>query len=137
MTFPGLGFGRALFEVGKLNGEIGYIGRFGDGQMENVPEEAKNRVMHSSLKFWGDDIMASDTMPGAPFTSDGKGNQIHLSLSFDDLGKQEAVFNKLKEEGEVTMELQDTFWGDRFGMLTDRFGISWMLSCRVGEPAES
>ncbi|MCA9457455.1 MAG: VOC family protein [Nitrospira sp.] len=119
-----------------FDGEIPYMGRFGDGQMEDVPEEAKNRVMHSTLNFRGGTIMASDTMPGAPFTSDGKGNQIHLSLGFDKLDKLASTFDDLKEGGKVTMELQDTFWGDRFGMITDRFGISWMLSCPVKQVAE-
>ncbi|MCB9266986.1 MAG: VOC family protein [Lewinellaceae bacterium] len=119
-----------------FDGEIPYMGRFGDGQMENVPESAKNWVMHSSLKFWGGSIMASDTLPGNPLASDGTGARVHLSLNFEDTGKLESTFGRLKAGGNVAMELQDTFWGDRFGMITDRFGISWMLSCPVKQVAE-
>jgi PhnB protein len=47
------------------------------------------------------------------------------------LDEQESIFGKLSDGGAVTMPLQDTFWGARFGMLTDKFGINWMLNCEV------
>jgi PhnB protein len=48
----------------------------------------------------------------------------------------ERVFAALSDKGTVTMAMHDAFWGGRFGMLTDRFGISWMLSYRTpGEHA--
>ncbi|MEI6884529.1 MAG: hypothetical protein WCO02_08575 [Bacteroidota bacterium] len=50
-------------------------------------------------------------------------------LGFDDAALMEQCFNKLAAGGTVTMQLQDTFWGDRFGTLTDKFGFSWMFNC--------
>lgn len=41
----------------------------------------------------------------------------------------EKVFQRMAEGGTVTMPLQDTFWGARFGMLRDRFGVNWMFNC--------
>ena len=114
-----------------FDGEIAFMGRFGDGQMEDVPEEAKNLVMHTTFNFWAGSIMASDVMPGTPISPKGAGNRFNLSLGFDELEKLESTFKELKAGGEVTMELQDTFWGDRFGMIHDRFGVHWMLSCPI------
>lgn len=113
-----------------LNGEIGYMGRFGDSPME-VPEAQKNRIMHVEFSFWGGKIMASDHADEAGFTTPANGANIHLSLGFDDTSKMEETFNKMAEGGKVTMPLQDTFWGDRFGMLQDKFGINWMFSAKT------
>lgn len=115
-----------------LDGEIGFMGRFGDGPME-TPESHKNRVMHADLKFWGGSIFASDVMEEAAFTSNPEGANVHLSLTFDTVEHEESTFNKLKEGGTITMELQDTFWGDHFGMITDKYGMSWMFSHRLEE----
>jgi PhnB protein len=40
-----------------------------------------------------------------------------------------AVFNKLKEGGDITLEVDEMFWGDKFGMIQDKFGINWMFNC--------
>ncbi|MFZ5892006.1 MAG: VOC family protein [Myxococcota bacterium] len=99
------------------------IMRMGDSPME-VPPEAKNRVMHSTLKADGFVLMASDSMLGQPV---GKGGPVSLSLNFTTTEEQTRVWNRLAEGGTVTMPLGDMFWG-RFGMLVDKFGIKWMLN---------
>ncbi len=53
---------------------------------------------------------------------------VHLSINFNNAGEQERVFNALSEGGQVSMPLQDTFWGARFGMLADKFGVNWMFN---------
>jgi PhnB protein len=68
-------------------------------------------------------LMASDTQPGQGVKG---GNQVHLSLNFTDKDQQTAVWEKLAAGGTIVMPLGDQFFG-RFGMLTDRFGIQWML----------
>lgn len=108
-----------------LGGEVISMQTFGDGPMK-VDESQKDKVMHA--EFRADDIffMASDGM------GDGEkidGNSVTLSINLDDETEQEKIFKKLSDGGEVTMELQDTFWGARFGQLTDKFGINWMLNC--------
>lgn len=112
-----------------LGGEFGYMGRFGEMPEGNVPEEFKQRIMHVDLKLPQGHIFASDYMPGAPYTNNQVGSAISLSLGFDDIAAMDACFNKLSQGGTVTMPLQDTFWGDRFGTLTDKFGFSWMFNC--------
>ena len=56
------------------------------------------------------------------------GNNIQLSLSTDSEEEADKLFNGLSAGGSVTMALQKTFWGSYFGMLKDKFGISWMVS---------
>jgi PhnB protein len=69
--------------------------------------------------------MASDSMPGTPLQ---QGNNFSVSISCESLQEIERMFAALSEKGKVTMPLQDVFWGARFGMLTDQFGINWMLN---------
>jgi PhnB protein len=91
----------------------------------NYPPEAKDRIMHARLTNGPAVLMASDTMPGMPFTP---GNNVSLAIGCESLQEIEKLFAALGENGKVTMPLQDTFWGARFGMLIDQFGIHWMFN---------
>jgi len=62
-------------------------------------------------------------------------SSIQLSLGFEDPLKMEKTFNCLKQAGLVTMELKEQFWGEKFCMLTDKFGIKWMFNCPKKESA--
>ncbi|MFP4369093.1 MAG: VOC family protein [Candidatus Kapaibacterium sp.] len=122
LTFDGncreaMDFYKSVFG-GDLNRQT-----FRDGPME-IPESHKDKIMHASLAFGDVRIMASDSMPGSKVI---KGNNIQLSLNLDDESLQSNLFNSLSQGGKVEYELQDTFWGARFGMLTDKFGIRWMM----------
>ncbi len=97
---------------------------FSEGQCD-FPEEAKDRIMHASLTKGPAVLMASDTMPGMPFQ---QGNNFSVSINCESLEEIERLFTALGEKGKVTMPLQDVFWGARFGMLTDQFGINWMVN---------
>ena len=70
-------------------------------------------------------VMASDTMPGMPFK---QGNNFSICINCESPQELERLFSAVGERGKVTMPLQDTFWGARFGMLTDQFGINWMFN---------
>jgi PhnB protein len=111
----------------KLDGEILSMMHFGEGPMD-VPEAYKKKVMYSEFKFGDCKFMASDNSPGGKLTM---GNNISMSVGTTDLKKIEKWFNNLAKDGKVTMPLQDTFWGARFGMLTDKFGIQWMFNCEL------
>ncbi|HVI42144.1 MAG TPA: VOC family protein [Anaerovoracaceae bacterium] len=56
------------------------------------------------------------------------GNNISLVLRSDDVDELKTMFNQLKEDGNVTMELQETFWSKCYGFVIDKFGIGWQLS---------
>lgn len=95
--------------------------------MDKTPE-LKDRVMHASLRIDDAVIMMSDTMPDRPASA---GGNVHVSLTWDDVADMTKKFNALAEGGKVTMPLQDAFWGAKFGMLTDAFGINWMFNCEL------
>lgn len=73
--------------------------------------------------------MASDATPGKSY---GEG-PISLSLGTNDAAEAQRIFDGLAQGGTVEMPMQDMFWGAKFGMLTDKFGIDWMVSCRTGQ----
>ena len=108
-----------------LNGTIEEIMRFSDSPME-LPEEQKKLIMHSRLHFWGGDIFLSDGMEGKP-SSSSEHLQVNLLLPMDNLQLAETTFAKLAEGGSITEPLKKQFWGDIFGMLTDKFGVHWMV----------
>jgi PhnB protein len=114
-----------------FNGEIEGISRWSEmpkdvGRTPVTPETA-NRVMHANFKSPGVSFMASDGMPDKTY---GEG-PISLSVTATDLAEAERVFNALASGGNVEVPMQDMFWGAKFGMLTDKFGIDWMVSCRT------
>ena len=102
------------------------ISPFGEMPGEQVPDEDKDKIMHAEFRAGGIFFMASDSMGGPPITPS---TQISMSIQCNTEQEQEIIFNKLADGGSVTMPLQDVFWGSRFGMLIDRFGIMWLLSC--------
>ena len=82
-----------------------------------------DKIMHVSFHIGGSPLMASDGCePGAKF--DG----FSLALSFPTAAEAEKAFAALADGGQVKMPLAKTFWSPCFGMLTDRFGIGWMVS---------
>jgi len=81
--------------------------------------------MHARLAKGPVVIMASDPHDG---TSPNQGNNFFLNLNCDSLEEIERLFNAVGKNGKVLLPLQDMFWGARFGMLTDQFGVNWMFS---------
>jgi PhnB protein len=56
------------------------------------------------------------------------GQNVNISITTDTKAEADRLFAGLSEKGKVTMPMQDTFWGDYFGMTEDQFGIEWMIS---------
>jgi len=90
-----------------------------------APSEAKDRIAHAHLAKGSAVLMASDTMPGMPYHA---GNNFHVALACESAEEIETLFQAFSENGKVHLPLHDAFWGARFGMLTDQFGINWMFS---------
>jgi PhnB protein len=94
----------------------------------DFPKDTKDKVMHARITRKGSTVlMASDALAGhgAPFR---QGNNFSISLDCESLDEIERLFTAFGENGKVTMPLQDTFWGARFGMITDQFGTNWMFN---------
>ncbi|MEW6345712.1 MAG: VOC family protein [Paraburkholderia sp.] len=83
-----------------------------------------NQVMHASVKVGSTILMVADDCMSESVTHKG----FSLSLTADDLAHGEKLFNALAEGGTVNMPWQATFWTEGFGMLTDKFGIGWMVT---------
>jgi len=115
------------FYAAALNGIVQQLSRYGDTPME-CDEDWKQKIVHARLVFEDNMIMISDSFKDRPFSTDGN---VQMSIDVEDAGKLETVFNKMAEDGTITMPLQDTFWGARFGMLKDKFGVSWMFNCEI------
>lgn len=88
-----------------------------------LPPGFENKVMHASFRIGDNILMASDGCEeGSQF------NGFSLSISVATEAEADRFFNALSEGGQVQMPLAKTFWSPRFGMLTDRFGIAWMIN---------
>jgi PhnB protein len=124
LNFNGNAAEALVFYSKALNGAIEFQQTFGESPME-VPAEAKNHIMHATFKAGDLTFMVSDCMPGQEATA---GTNISLSLNFTNADSIKNTFDALSEGGTVTMELQDTFWGARFGMLKDRYGFHWLCN---------
>ena len=95
-----------------------------------LDEKDKNRIMYTDLNIHDTTVMFCDNMSGMPFVN---GNNIALTIVTKDENEIRRLFDELGAGGEVDMELQETFWSNLFGMVTDKFGISWQLSHDSGK----
>jgi PhnB protein len=93
--------------------------------MEATPENA-DRIMHALLRIDDQVLMVSDTMPKDPAPAE---SNTHVCVDFNNLSDLVKAFDTLAAGGKATYPVHDTFWGAKFGMLTDAFGVRWMLNC--------
>ena len=99
----------------------GVIRRHGDFPGSNVPADWGSKVVHARLEIGPTVLMGADIPNAEPMRSS------YLTLFLDSEGEAERVYAVLVEAGDVFMELQTTPFANRFAMLRDRFGASWML----------
>ncbi|RZJ63791.1 MAG: VOC family protein [Flavobacterium sp.] len=115
------------FYKSVFGGEFASVMRFGDTEgCEGMPEAEKNGIMHIALPVGENILMGTDIPKSMPQVTFGS----NMSLSMGVRSREEAdrVFNALSEGGEVTMPMADMFWGDYYGMVTDKFSVQWMVS---------
>jgi PhnB protein len=120
------------FYRANFGGEFPYKGRFKDMPVqegcEPMPAEAGEKIMHVSLPISAETmLMGSDT--GGEWASNfSQGTNFSISINAASKEEADKLFGGLSEGGQVTMAMDKTFWGDYFGMFTDKFGIAWMVS---------
>lgn len=114
----------ALYEH-ALGAKTEGLMRFGDVPGMTPAPENKDRVIHALLRLDAGVVMISDSQPSTPVATEGN---VEVCLDFDDVGEMTRKFEALSAGGKVSMPLQDTFWGARFGTLTDAFGVRWMFN---------
>ncbi|RTY94981.1 VOC family protein [Flavobacterium sp. GT3R68] len=124
-----------LFYKSVFGGEFGRggIARFSDiPPAENMPpmaEEDLNLVVHIELPILGGHILMGTDAPESMGFKVNAGNNVYINLQPDTRMETKRLFNALSKGGEITMELQDMFWGAYSGSCTDKFGIQWMFNC--------
>ena len=89
-----------------------------------VPPEWQKKILHARISIGDAVLMASDAPPGRYSKPQG----FSVNIGLHDVKEAERIFSALSESATVTMALGETFWAHRFGMLTDRFGIPWMVN---------
>ncbi|MDV6168875.1 VOC family protein [Flavobacterium sp. DG1-102-2] len=110
-----------------FGGEFAMLMRFGDTPgCEDMPETEKDGIMHIALPIGNNVIMGTDVPKSMEQVTTGTNLSISVHLS----SREEAdrVYNGLSTGGKATMPMNDMFWGDYYGMLTDKFDIQWMVS---------
>ncbi len=110
------------------------ISYWGDAPAEmsaSFTEDAKKLVMNARMNINGTVVMFSDVpVPQMPVII---GNNINLVANIENIDELKSVFNSLKNGGTVVMELNETFWSKCYGMVTDKFGITWHLNLQYIE----
>jgi PhnB protein len=117
------------FYKSVFGGEFVTVMRFKETPAEvmEVPASEAEKIMHMALPIGQGTILMGSDVPeamGAVTT----GTNFAISISTDSEAEATTLFNKLSAGGQVTMPLEKAFWGDYFGMLTDKFGVQWMVS---------
>jgi PhnB protein len=112
------------FYKSALDAEVVFTQTVGESPMSNMgPAE---NIMHSTIKVGGSTIMMSDDP--RPDAASASGN-ISLAIGLNDPARANQLFANLAQDGSVIMPLQKTYWAEAFGMLTDKFGVRWMINC--------
>ncbi len=115
------------FYAQVLGGKVIAMMQYGETPAaEHVSASAHQAIMHGCVEFGEYSLMGTDATPEHPYEGI-KGASVVVALH--DPSEAERIFSALSEGGEVTMPLMETFWAQRYGMFTDRFGVSWMVNC--------
>lgn len=129
LNFPGNTEEAFKFYKSVFGGEFVGLTRFKDTEeAAKLKASEKEKLMHVSLPIGkGNVLMATDALEsmGHKLTM---GNNFSLSVETESKDEANKVFKGLSKGGKVTMPQADTFWGSYFGMVTDKFGVQWMVS---------
>ena len=126
LTFDGRCEEAFGFYQSVLGGQIICVMPFAGSPMEeSTSPEWRGKVMHASITIDGLCLMGTDCGPERYQPPQG----FAVSLQIEDPAEAERKFAALADGGTVTLPLDETFWALRFGMLTDRYGIPWMVNC--------
>jgi len=122
VNYPGTCDEAFRFYERELGGKITLLTRHDEQpNQSNVPANWKKAVLHARLEIGGSVLMGAD-IPGAePMRS------AYLTLRVDSAKEAERIYALLAEGGQIFMKMEQTFFANRFAMLRDRFGTSWML----------
>ncbi len=118
------------FYKSVFGGEFATVMRFGEtpGCDEmSIAEDEKDKIMHIALPIGGNVLMATDMLESMGQKLE-TGNNFSIAIDAESKEEADKIFDGFAEGGKVEMPLADAFWGAYFGMLTDKFGIRWMVN---------
>lgn len=101
--------------------------RFGDTPDGGPSEKDANLIVNASLPLGKISVLMGCDNPSVS-PSILMGTNFYVTANTESIEETDRIFEKLSEGGKVNLKLENTFWGAYFGMLTDKFGINWMLS---------
>lgn len=136
LNFPGnteeaFLFYKSVFKT-EFNGNG--IQRFGDIPAEAnhppIAEELKKMVLHIELPITANHILMGTDAPKEMGFTVSTGNNMHISIEPETREEAKRIFDELSNNGNISMPLQDMFWGAYFGSFTDKYGINWMINCQ-------
>jgi PhnB protein len=109
-----------------LGGKISALMTWADTPMaKEVPAETRSQIVHARMQVDDTVLMGGDAPPGRYEAPKG----ITVTITVEQPAEADRIFAALSEGGTVTMPIQETFWAQRFGMFTDRYGTPWMINC--------
>ena len=109
-----------------FGGKIITMLTYGESPMaEQVPPEWHGKIVHATLTVGGNVLMGADVLP----EQYEKPRGFHMLRGVDDPADAERIYHALSENGTVQMPLKKTFWAVLFGVLVDKYGISWEINC--------
>lgn len=124
---------REAFEFYReaLRGEYAMRATYGESPMhDQMPVETHDRIMHVHLEAGGASLMGGDAPPGVAVPPESASTSVAIQV--DSPEEADRIFHALSVGGKVDMPIGETFWSQRFGMFTDRYGKPWMVNC--GKP---
>jgi PhnB protein len=128
LTFDGRCEEALTFYGDVLGGSVQYLLRYADSPAAaDVPQEWGTKIIHASFALGDVVIAASDQLPGQYRGLRG----FYMMLSPPDVATSKRVFDALAQRGTVQMALGPTFWSEAFGVVVDRFGTPWEISCQI------
>lgn len=117
------------FYKSVFGGEFASVQRIADTPFaKEMPTDERNRIMHISLPIGNTVLMGSDILESQGHKL-AVGNNCHININASNRAEADKIFKGLSANGNVTMPLADAFWGAYFGMVTDKFGVQWMVNC--------
>lgn len=127
LTFDGNGAEAAAYYAQTLKGTVVSSMTFGQIPDEQswITDHNRNRLAHARVDFSGGSIMISDTAGQEPFEGH-KG--MTMQLSVESMEEGQSMFDAFAADGNVRMPYGPTFWAKGFGMVQDKFGVSWMMN---------
>lgn len=128
-TEEAFNFYKTVFKT-EFEGEMHRMGEVPaqEGQPE-LSDEDKNLVMHVALPILGGHMLMGTDAPESMGFEVNQGNNVFINLEPDTRAETDRLFHALADGGKIGMALQEMFWGDYFGSLTDKFGMQWMFNC--------